>query len=150
MSGLMGKAFGSSSKEETTTDVNGSEQVGTWVDSPSAEFGQYVHQPSSSISKDVPLHQHVSVSMPSEATSADSEKTGEQETQSKSQKNGKKASEVFEGRDGERERKLTDEAGRRPAGLPAVKKEEMPGPRNEIVLDPRISAMHVSILCDAG
>lgn len=58
----------------------------------------------------------------------------------------KKASETYEGRDSERERKLTDEAGRRPGGMPAVKREEAPGPRNEIVLDPRISHMHVSLI----
>lgn len=66
------------------------------------------------------------------------------ETHSKSEGEEEEVSESFEGRDGKRERKLTDEAGRRPTGLPAVKKEEAPGPRNEIVLDPRISHMHVS------
>jgi hypothetical protein len=47
-------------------------------------------------------------------------------------------------RDSHRARKLTDESGKFPDGLPGVKDEEPPGPRNEIVLDPRISYMHVS------
>ena len=47
-------------------------------------------------------------------------------------------------RDDERQRKLTDEAGRYPDGLKGVKGEEPPGPRLDIVLDPRISHMHVS------
>jgi len=47
-------------------------------------------------------------------------------------------------RDDERLRKLTDEAGRYPDGLKGVKGEEPPGPRLDIVLDPRISHMHVS------
>ncbi|WVR06183.1 hypothetical protein IAU60_003213 [Kwoniella sp. DSM 27419] len=45
-------------------------------------------------------------------------------------------------RDSSRERQKTDEIGRRPDGLPGVKDEEGPGPRNEIVLGPRISHMH--------
>lgn len=40
-------------------------------------------------------------------------------------------------------RKSTDELGRAPDGLPGVKDEEPPGPRNEIVLDPRISHIQV-------
>lgn len=47
--------------------------------------------------------------------------------------------------DSERNRKLTDEMGNRPDTLPAVKDEERPGPRNEIVLDPRVVHMHVSL-----
>lgn len=42
-------------------------------------------------------------------------------------------------------RRLTDEVGRYPAGLKGVKGEEPPGPRNEIVLDPRISHIHVCL-----
>jgi len=49
-------------------------------------------------------------------------------------------------RDSHRARKLTDESGNFPDGLPGVKDEEPPGPRNEIVLDPRISYMHVSYI----
>nr|XP_031859677.1 uncharacterized protein CI109_004952 [Kwoniella shandongensis]KAA5526749.1 hypothetical protein CI109_004952 [Kwoniella shandongensis] len=45
-------------------------------------------------------------------------------------------------RDSSRERQRTDELGRRPEGMPAVKDEESPGPRNDIVLDPRISHIH--------
>ncbi|KAK8858386.1 hypothetical protein IAR55_002613 [Kwoniella newhampshirensis] len=45
-------------------------------------------------------------------------------------------------RDSSRERQRTDELGRRPDGLAGVKEEESPGPRNEIVLDPRISHIH--------
>jgi phospholipase D1/2 len=51
--------------------------------------------------------------------------------------------EKFEGRGSERNRKLTDEIGRMPDGLPGVKEEEAPGPRNEIVLAPRISHLQV-------
>nr|XP_019045930.1 phospholipase D [Kwoniella bestiolae CBS 10118]OCF24860.1 phospholipase D [Kwoniella bestiolae CBS 10118] len=46
-------------------------------------------------------------------------------------------------RDSDRERKMTDELGRRPDALAGVKDEEGPSSRNEIVLDPRISYMHV-------
>ncbi|OCF40014.1 phospholipase D [Kwoniella heveanensis CBS 569] len=45
-------------------------------------------------------------------------------------------------RDSSPERKRTDELGRRPDGLPGVKDEEFPGPRNEIVLGPRVGYMH--------
>nr|XP_018262600.1 phospholipase D [Kwoniella dejecticola CBS 10117]OBR84758.1 phospholipase D [Kwoniella dejecticola CBS 10117] len=45
-------------------------------------------------------------------------------------------------RDSERERKMTDELGRRPDAMAGVKDEEGPSSRNEIVLDPRISHMH--------
>jgi phospholipase D1/2 len=45
----------------------------------------------------------------------------------------------------DRSRTLTDEAGRLPDGVPGVKDEEPPGPRNEIVLDPRISYLQVSL-----
>lgn len=44
-------------------------------------------------------------------------------------------------------RKLTDEVGRYPEGLQAVKDEEPPGPRLDIVLDPRISHLHVRRFC---
>jgi hypothetical protein len=47
-------------------------------------------------------------------------------------------------RNSRRNNKLRDESGHFPDGLPGVKPEEPPGPRNEIVLDPRISHMHVS------
>ncbi|WRT67553.1 uncharacterized protein IL334_004525 [Kwoniella shivajii] len=50
--------------------------------------------------------------------------------------------EKAERRDSEKARKRTDELGRRPDAMDAVKEEEGPGPRNEIVLDPRISHMH--------
>jgi hypothetical protein len=46
--------------------------------------------------------------------------------------------------DDERMRRLTDEAGKYPDTLKGVKPEVPPGPQNEIVLDPRISHMHVS------
>ncbi|WWD04615.1 hypothetical protein V865_002686 [Kwoniella europaea PYCC6329] len=46
-------------------------------------------------------------------------------------------------RDSERERKKTDELGRRPDVMSGVKDEEGPSSRNEIVLDPRISYLHV-------
>nr|XP_019012545.1 phospholipase D [Kwoniella pini CBS 10737]OCF51326.1 phospholipase D [Kwoniella pini CBS 10737] len=45
-------------------------------------------------------------------------------------------------RDSEREKKKTDELGRRPDAMTGVKDEEGPSSRNEIVLDPRISHMH--------
>lgn len=44
----------------------------------------------------------------------------------------------------EKKRLMTDEKGNTPDPLMGVKKEEPPGPRNQIVLDPRISHMHVS------
>jgi len=47
-------------------------------------------------------------------------------------------------RQDERMRKFTDESGRYPDGLKAVKGEEPPGPRLDIVLDPRISHINVS------
>jgi hypothetical protein len=46
--------------------------------------------------------------------------------------------------DSERNRKMTDEMGRYPAMLKGVKEEEVPGNRNDIVLDPRVTHMHVS------
>jgi hypothetical protein len=45
----------------------------------------------------------------------------------------------------DRSRTLTDEAGRLPEGVPGVKEEAPPGPQNEIVLDPRISYLQVSL-----
>lgn len=48
------------------------------------------------------------------------------------------------GRNDARMRKLTSETGRYPDGLKAVKGEEPPGPRLDIVLDPRVSHLHVS------
>ena len=47
-------------------------------------------------------------------------------------------------RDSKQSRRMTDEVGRYPDGLAGVKEEEPPGPRNEIILDPRISHLHVS------
>jgi phospholipase D1/2 len=47
--------------------------------------------------------------------------------------------------DSERNRKYTDEVGRYPAMLKGVKEEEAPGNRNDIILDPRVTHMHVSV-----
>lgn len=49
-------------------------------------------------------------------------------------------------RDAEPMKRLTDEMGNYPLGLKGVKGEEPPGPRTEIVLDPRITHIHVSRL----
>lgn len=49
-------------------------------------------------------------------------------------------------RDQEPYKRLTDEVGGYPMGLKGVKGEEPPGPRTEIVLDPRITHIHVSDL----
>lgn len=50
------------------------------------------------------------------------------------------------GRHEGRNKGLTDEKGRMPDDMPGVKEEQSPGPRNEIVLDPRISHMSVSLV----
>lgn len=105
------------------------------VDQPNGDGipqSQAPKDPSAHTRSDEPLNTH----------SHNEGQTGEEGE--KKQKRGKQLSEEYEGRDSERERKLTDEAGRRPDGLPGVKQEELPGPRNEIVLDPRISHMSVS------
>lgn len=85
---------------------------------------------------------------PQAHTRGDRKLSGHEDSAADADRSGAKRelSEVFEGRDGERERKLTDETGRRPDGLQGVKEEEKPGPRNEIVLDPRITHMQVSRL----
>lgn len=88
--------------------------------------------PSAHTRSDEPLEGHDHPNSPSGSKSEEREKPQ------------KKLNEVFEGRDSERERKLTDEMGRRPSGLPGVKDEDPPGPRNEIVLDPRVTHMNVS------
>ena len=54
--------------------------------------------------------------------------------------------EKLQGREEGRNRTLIDEVGRMPDGLPGVKQEEPPGTRNEIVLNPRISHINVSLL----
>ena len=58
--------------------------------------------------------------------------------------NGLDPEEMMLGRLEGRNKGLTDEAGRMPEGLPGLKEEQSPGPRNEIVLDPRVSHIHVS------
>jgi len=69
------------------------------------------------------------------------------ETNGHGEGNGADSEETMMGRNEGRNRKLTDEVGHMPDGLPGVKKEQAPGPRNEIVLDPRVSHMNVSSLC---
>jgi hypothetical protein len=49
------------------------------------------------------------------------------------------------GRTAGRDRSLTNERGGFPDGLSGVKEEEMPGPMNKIVLEPRIAHIHVSV-----
>ena len=139
LSGLLNSAFGTGTTEEPASQET-SDGTRTWVDSPSSEYqqGEAFAAPPSALGG------------PSAGSSSANKEAGSDDKSEK--KDGgkqKKASEEYEGRDSERERKLTDEAGRRPHGLPPVKKEEKPGPRTEIVLDPRISHMHVSrhILC---
>lgn len=123
--GLLNTALGTGTG--TTRESSAQETSDrTVVDSPSSEYTDSPAYPTPSTGQ----------------TSGQPDHRGSQDQSG--EKPEKKASEVFEGRDGERESKLVNEAGKRPHGLAAVKKEEMPGPRNEIVLQPRVTHMHVS------